>query len=280
MARRRKGSDPLVAILQAIATAALLGVIYIRFLNPALGETLLRVVPWVAIALLLSALAWYFLRALLSRTFLQITNGPDRIPTISAIPTSIPLREVNADSERERLLTLEEKLDRIDWFQFEKIVELLYSSRGCKVNRRGGANPDGGIDLIVNSGTEQFAVQCKYWKAYQVGVPKVREFLGALQDAKLTRGVIISIKGFSEPARELAARHNIELLDKADILQMLNEARFTPYIREINALLDTDGKRCPKCEREMVLRTSSRDGSKFWGCSVYPRCRYTMNQPV
>ena len=32
-------------------------------------------------------------------------------------------------------------------------------------------------------------------------------------------------------------------------------------------------KRCPKCERQMVKRTSKKDGGKFWGCSGYPRCR-------
>jgi ssDNA-binding Zn-finger/Zn-ribbon topoisomerase 1 len=54
------------------------------------------------------------------------------------------------------------------------------------------------------------------------------------------------------------------------------DARFDPDAMEI--LHDTR-KLCPKCEREMVLRTASKGpgaGQKFWGCSAYPRCRFTM----
>lgn len=187
-----------------------------------------------------------------------------------ALPRAEPYREPK------RILSIEEKLEHIDWFQFEKVVAMLYSARACKVERRGGANPDGGIDLIVQSQSGPFAVQCKYWKACEVGVRQVREFLGALQDARILKGVIVSIKGFTNPARELAARHNIELIGKSNLLEMLNDARFTPHIREINAIMNSDEKRCPRCERQMAKRTSSKDGNKFWGCSGYPRCRYTM----
>jgi restriction system protein len=198
-------------------------------------------------------------------------NSPapeDKVPTF---------RKIQPDFERERTISLEQRLEQIDWFQFEKVVAMLYSARGCNVERRGGANPDGGIDLVVRSGTEQFAVQCKFWKAYEVGVRQVRELIGALQDARISEGVIVSIKGFTDSARELAARHNIELIGKSKLLGMLNDARFTPHIREINAIMDSNDKRCPRCERQMVQRTSSKDGSRFWGCSGYPRCRYTMN---
>ncbi len=45
--------------------------------------------------------------------------------------------------------SLSEQLRKIDWFQFEKLVELIYPHRGYSVMRSGGANPDGGVDLIV-----------------------------------------------------------------------------------------------------------------------------------
>jgi hypothetical protein len=43
--------------------------------------------------------------------------------------------------------TLTDQLRKIDWFQFEKLVELVYRKVGYSVTRRGGANPDGGIAL-------------------------------------------------------------------------------------------------------------------------------------
>lgn len=37
---------------------------------------------------------------------------------------------------------------------------------------------------------------------------------------------------------------------------------------------------CPTCGSELVLRTASRGanrGGQFWGCSAYPKCRYTKD---
>src|SRR5579871_3131927 len=42
-----------------------------------------------------------------------------------------------------------EKVRTIDWFQFEKIIAMAYQKQGYQVTRRGGANPDGGIDLVI-----------------------------------------------------------------------------------------------------------------------------------
>jgi hypothetical protein len=35
------------------------------------------------------------------------------------------------------------------------------------------------------------------------------------------------------------------------------------------------GRLCPRCEAEIVKRTNSATGQQFWGCSNYPRCKYT-----
>jgi HJR/Mrr/RecB family endonuclease len=55
--------------------------------------------------------------------------------------------------------SLSEKLRKIDWFQFEKLMELIYRHRGYSVTRLGGANPDGGVDLIISHDNEKSLVQ-------------------------------------------------------------------------------------------------------------------------
>jgi ssDNA-binding Zn-finger/Zn-ribbon topoisomerase 1 len=53
-------------------------------------------------------------------------------------------------------------------------------------------------------------------------------------------------------------------------------ARFDPEALEI---LRDARKFCPKCEQEMILRTAKKgrnSGQNFWGCSAYPRCRFTL----
>lgn len=166
----------------------------------------------------------------------------------------------------------------IDWFQFEKVMELAYRKLGYDVTRRGGANPDGGIDLILRQDGQCAAVQCKQWKRRRVGVQQVREFLGALTDADIPRGKFITLCGYTNPALQLAKRHDIEIVTEAELARMLEstDARLDPEVR--NLLQDTR-KFCPKCELEMVVRVAEKGpnpGSKFWGCSGYPRCHFTM----
>ncbi len=166
------------------------------------------------------------------------------------------------------------KLRTIDWFQFEKLVALAYSGTGI-VTRKGGANPDGGIDLIVERHGERIGVQCKHWKSWTVGVKVVREMIGALADAGLKGGVIVSLNPYSQDAIDLAGRHNIELVDEQGVVELIK------YLdqQEVQAILCDTKKICPKCEREMVKRTATKGkfaGATFWGCSGYPSCTFIM----
>ncbi|MDR3390973.1 MAG: NERD domain-containing protein [Sulfuriferula sp.] len=49
------------------------------------------------------------------------------------------------------------------------------------------------------------------------------------------------------------------------------------HVQNIQRRLDLGTPRsCPKCGAQMVLRTANRGdsaGSKFWGCSAFPKCR-------
>ncbi len=170
------------------------------------------------------------------------------------------------------------QLRSIDWFQFEKLVGLTYRKLGYRVTRRGGANPDGGIDLVIEKDGQRSAVQCKQWKTWNVGVKNVREFLGALTDAGISKGIFITLRGYTGEAKRLAEKHGIEIVNEAGVAHMLEltDARFNPEAFDI---LRDMRKFCPKCESEMVLRTATKGlgaGKQFYGCSTYPKCRFTM----
>lgn len=171
-----------------------------------------------------------------------------------------------------------EQLRTIDWFQFEKLVALVYRKLGYTVSRRGGANPDGGIDLVIEKDGQQQAIQCKHWRTRDVGVRAMREFLGALTDAGMKDGLFVTLGGYTSDAKRLADKHGIEIVSEAGLATLLEEtdARFDP---ETLAILQDTRKYCPKCESEMVLRTAKKGtgaGGQFWGCSAYPKCRTTM----
>lgn len=200
-----------------------------------------------------------------------MASPPQRLGVTFTTPTKEPARPATTAD-------LVEQLRAIDWFQFEKLVALAYRKLGYAVTRRGGANPDGGIDLMIEKDGQRSAIQCKQWKTWNVGVKAVREFLGALTDAEIQKGVFITLCGYTGEAKQLAEKHGMEIVNETGLAKMIEDtnARFDP---ETLAILRDTRKFCPKCEQEMVLRTATKGlgvGRQFWGCSAYPKCRFTM----
>ncbi len=166
-----------------------------------------------------------------------------------------------------------DKLRATDWYQFEKVVGLVYESQGYRLSRRGGANPDGGIDLLIEKDGERAAVQCKRWKKWKVDVPKVRELFGAMTHEGIPHGVIVALNGFTLEAKQLAVEHNIDIIPDENLAAMI--AGLAPESqRKVLAMLDDETKHCPKCEATMVWRTPKpgKNWTPFWGCFRYPQC--------
>ncbi|MEI6077561.1 MAG: restriction endonuclease [Verrucomicrobiota bacterium] len=199
----------------------------------------------------------------------KTSGGPQ---TLGENPWTIKLPEPQTPPD------LIEQLSLVDWFQFEKVVALVYEKLGYFVTRSGGANPDGGIDLLLEKDGQKLAVQCKQWKTWNVGVKPVREFVGAMHIAGIPKGIFVTLRGYSGPAKQLADEQGIEILNASGLAQIL-ESTQAHLDHKFLELLDDTQKYCPKCESEMVLRTVSKGpkaGNSFWGCSAYPRCRYTL----
>lgn len=51
------------------------------------------------------------------------------------------------------------------------------------------------------------------------------------------------------------------------------------HVKDIISVKNTANP-CPKCGSDMVIRTAKKGahiGSKFWGCTDYPKCRAIFN---
>jgi len=161
-----------------------------------------------------------------------------------------------------------EALREIDWYQFEKFCAVLLQSEGYDIERKGGAHPDGGVDLIATRDGVRSLIQCKHWKTWDIKEKIVREMLGSMAHFQVTAGAIYTLKGWTTPAAELAAQHQITL---ADGLQLASRAASVLPKDVLEEVLNCTVHHCPKCESPMVWRTG--DFEPFWGCSKYPRCR-------
>lgn len=195
-------------------------------------------------------------------------------------------------------------LNGISWREFELLVGEAYRLQGYRVTEIGGGGADGGVDLVLAKGGEKFFVQCKQWKAYKVGVDVVRELYGVMAAKGATGGFVVTSGRYTADAKDFAQGRNIELIDGPRLFAMIQRARQeqgqsisaphatapataplevrskTETAAPVRLVTPTDSAvpQCPRCGSSMQLRTARQGvnaGSKFWGCSTYPKCRGT-----
>jgi hypothetical protein len=129
-----------------------------------------------------------------------------------------------------------EKLRSLDRFQFVKVIELIFQTRGFWVKQLGTPSRAGTVDLIIESTAETLAVQCKDWREWTVGVRQIGEFEANLMNHRIQKGVFVTLTGCSADAKQLARRNGIQILEEADILEMLVESGLV-YDHRIAGLL-------------------------------------------
>ena len=118
-----------------------------------------------------------------------------------------------------------EKISRDYWInmsglQFEKEVASLFRRQGYSATVT-PATGDGGVDIILISGTERIAVQCKH-HAKPISPNDVRALQGVVAAQNFARGIFVSLNGYTTTVYDEVRNGNvnIELLELKDILKM------------------------------------------------------------
>ena len=140
--------------------------------------------------------------------------------------------------------------DDVRWQDYEVLVKDIYQALGrasgvviecwgnaCRVQGQSGAYHQ--IDVLTrhSDGLHQYktAISCKYWNK-KVGIPIVRDFAQIVDDASLSKGVIVSKMGFTGPAKTYAGFKNIGLVE----LRRPLDKDWNGYIREVHITLMMD----------------------------------------
>ncbi len=194
--------------------------------------------------------------------------------------SSEPQSHAQGSIELERRLS-PEMLSTLNWREFESLVGHVYRRAGYQVDLRGGSQPDGGIDLILNGDKGRVLVQCKHWKAYQVGVRQVRELFGVMVSEQAAGAILITTHKFTQEARRFAEGKPIQLVDGRAFIALAHQVqREQPMslLHSVATEIETTSPDCPVCCRPMRTRTArsgNNVGNQFWGCPAYPKCRGT-----
>lgn len=189
--------------------------------------------------------------------------------------------------------TSADALNGMSWHQFEILVGESFRRQGFSVEEKGGATPDGGVDLLLRKDRETFLVQCKQWKAYKVGVNVVRELYGVMAASGAAGGFVVTSGTFTAEAVAFAQGRNIKLIDGSQLFGLIRQSMGAAAKQEQVAVKAppvtvppatrrapqaSSAPACPKCNSPMVLRTAGKGanaGTRFWGCSTFPACRGT-----
>lgn len=167
-----------------------------------------------------------------------------------------------------------QSIEKLSWREFEYLVGEFFRRKGFTVEETGGDGPDGGVDLIASLGKDSYFIQCKHWKAMQVGVTIVRELYGVMAANGAAGGFVVTSGAFTEEAKRFAEGREIEIISGE---QLLGETR-NAVPGKASESPSIDKSTCPLCGAVMVKRVARKGantGNSFWGCSTYPACRGT-----
>ena len=167
-------------------------------------------------------------------------------------------------SDRELLL----KLRNMHPTEFEEYIADLFLKLGYKTQTVGGSH-DEGIDVIAEKEGIKHYIQCKKFIAQTVSVGAVRDFYGAITDHLAKgKGYFITTNKFTLEAEKFAEDKPIELIDGQRLIEYI---RLTEKEREI--LKSSSLEKCPQCGGNLIEKEGKF--GKFYGCSNYPKCRFT-----
>ena len=179
----------------------------------------------------------------------------------------------------------------LSWQEFEYLVGEAYRRQGYIVEETGSAAGDGGIDLAMSKRGQRVLVQCKQWRTRRVGVKPVRELFGVMVSESADRAILVTCGSFTREAMNFAKGKPLDLVGGTELWELVKsvkkgdavtnppQPRPTAASSPVNPTqLAEDSPQCPVCKSPMVLRTARKGanaGSKFWGCSQFPKCRGT-----
>lgn len=155
-----------------------------------------------------------------------------------------------------------------------------FRRKGFTVVEKGSNGPDGGVDLVLHLGSDKYLVQCKQWKAINVGVTVIREFFGVMAAEGAAGGFIVTSGRYTVEAKAFAEGRNIQLIDGVLLKRWISnrDGLLHSYLgdEEVKIPYQHTSPLCPLCNDPMVIKTArhgTNAGGEFWGCTKFPRCR-------
>ena len=165
--------------------------------------------------------AAYFLSDFLSRHPLLVSVGAGTMGSLLFL--GVLLAKRYSRMKKADLLARDSLYKDYNPAEFEEVTAEIYRQMGYKAKVTGKAG-DLGIDVLLSKDGEKIGVQCKHYKD-SIGPAMIREFVGALEGARLEKGYFVTTSHYTSGAKKAAQRTNwyLELIDGIALSNMLNQ---------------------------------------------------------
>ena len=193
--------------------------------------------------------------------------------------------------------------------EFEDLVANLYRRMGYEVKQTPYTN-DGGKDAFIEKNGIKYLLECKrYSPKAHIGRPLLQKLYAAMNEEHIQYGVFVTTADFSKEAIQYGIKYNILTINGNKLIELLREHMHLfdmQYEYSIPCLTcgdmqafsllhgeehktcinghrvdnifyknNNNSKICFCCGKKLELRTGYR--GKFYGCSDYPQCRFTIS---
>lgn len=114
-------------------------------------------------------------------------------------------------------------ISMMDGYEFEELIKSLLMARGYeKVKRIGGAN-DRGVDIEAEKDGKSYIFQCKRWLHNVDGTP-IQRLHSMMVQNHVDFAWCVTTSDFTRQAREEAANTGVHLMEKRELMALLEEA--------------------------------------------------------
>ncbi|RMZ61644.1 topoisomerase DNA-binding C4 zinc finger domain-containing protein, partial [Vibrio anguillarum] len=104
---------------------------------------------------------------------------------------------------------------------------------------------------------------------------------GVMIDNRASKMISVTSGDFTSEAIAFAQEKRLWLVNGSELIHMIEDGRSfmnKPVIGEPTP--EPHSKVCPNCQSSLVMRVAKKGrnaGKSFYGCSAYPKCRYTCD---
>ena len=156
--------------------------------------------------------------------YLYRITGNIKIAVIAALAVFIvkpAFRKVKRQIKKRRYIKSPlSKVDRMEGHEFEEYLQAHFQRLGYRCKLVGAHGHDYGVDLIVKKDGISTAVQAKRYDGL-VGIKAVQEIVSGRAYYDCDKAMVVTNSMFTKPAWELAAKCEVELIDRSKLTKML-----------------------------------------------------------